>query len=90
MTIKVDDNWLMESHREGGYDLIRVKTGKSGKVKDKETFNTVGFNMTFESCLKRIVQTNVGEIVNTVDLKGYIDLFRNEVSRIKAIVDGVV
>ena len=87
------DNYVLESHSEGGYDLLEKKIANridkktrkpTGETYEKE--ETLGYNMSLENCIKRIINLNLHRIDNNVDLRSFLELYRGEKSRVESLV----
>jgi hypothetical protein len=87
MIIKVD-NFLLKA-KDGRYDLVRVngiRTNKKGE--DVESFTDIGYSMTLENAIERIVNMNVesGAGSQAISLREFVTAYRAEVDRIYSIL----
>ena len=89
MKIKIDEQFSLQT-QEFGYDLLEVveRTSKEGVKYSAE--NVLGYNMNFESALKKVIKIKLvrnEEVVELKDfLKKYEELeteFKNKFSKIK-------
>jgi len=61
----------------------RVRT-KTGKLIDKEV--EMGYNMTLETCVKRMIMNNLSEKDLVVNLKEWIKMYREEREKIQQLI----
>lgn len=61
----------------------RVRT-KTGRLIDKEV--EMGYNMTLETCVKRMVMNNLSEKDLTVNLKEWLKMYREEREKIQQLI----
>jgi len=85
-------DYTMEASSEGGFNLS--KRVKRNKVDDDnkptgETYDfdfVVGYNMSLQSCIKKIIHINHCSKDEVVTLKEYLELYRKEVKEIENLI----
>jgi len=95
MKVKIE-NFTMTSDSQGGYNLTETKSIKAldknhqptGDMKDITV--DIGYNMSVENCIKRMVHLRLHSIENTVDFRGFLELYRGERSRMEGLVKEVL
>lgn len=85
MTIKIED-YQMESHKEGGFDLYRLSETKSGKSVGKETKILMGYNMSAERCVNVMIHENIHSLEIATDLRGYIAQYKKEKTKFSELM----
>ena len=92
MTITFRD-YTMEASSDGGFNLTKKVTREKGNIRGKqgtgehyEDEQLIGYNMTLESCVKKIIHINHCSKEDKLSLKEYIDMYKEEVKKIEQLL----
>ena len=95
MKVKIE-NFTMTSDSQGGYNLTETRIidalGEDRKPTGELKEITVerGFNMSIQRCIEKMIHLRLHSIDNTVDFRGFLELYRGERSRIEGLVQEVL
>jgi len=86
-------DYTMEASPEGGFNLTKKVTREKGNMKGKqgtgeyyEDDSVIGYNMSLENCIKKIIHINHCSKEEVISLKEYVEMFRKEVKEIKTLL----
>lgn len=57
------------------YNLSRLVTVNAGTDKEREEYKIVGYGMTFDACIKQIVDHKMAKLEGTYSPKEFVDLY---------------
>jgi len=87
-------DYTMEASSEGGFNLSKkVKRekgnglGKKGTGEYYDDDAIIGYNMSLESCIRKIIHINHCSKDEVISLKEYIEMYRKEVNEIKKLIE---
>ena len=86
MTITIE-NFLLKSSQYGGFNLIELKKSHKEDNTDDIRETVVGYNITLEMCIKKIIEINQHRNKNTLNLTQYLVDLQNERRKIEKLLD---
>lgn len=86
MIVIEDNDFKMEQVKFSPFfDLSLMVPVNEGKSNERYEMKLIGYGMTFESCLKRIVSYKLENYDQVCTLQEYVDLYKQEVDSIMTL-----
>ena len=90
MIIIEDNDFKMEQVKSTPFfDLCLRVPINEGKSNERYELKLIGYGMTFESCLQRIVSYKLEDYDGTCSVKEYVELYEKEVDSIMGLFKNV-
>lgn len=71
------------------FDLELLKTVNKGKESERQEYRVVAYGVSFESAMKYVANARIAEKhPDTIDLKTYLQEYRNIIDEIKKLCEG--